>query len=257
VQPAVRRFNRILETPKPRRSAVPAPLLKICGLRQPEQAADIASLGVDAIGVIAVPGSPRWLPAAERPALFAAMRAASPHCVGVLVCADPQDDDLAELEPHHGHGVIQLHGAESPERCDQLRRRFGCPVWKAIRLRQPRDRATLDAYAGAVDAVLLDAWVADQLGGTGHRIPLDWLEGWQPPLPWWLAGGITAPRATAVLQQLSPTGLDASSGVERAPGDKDLVKVRALLSAVRDAGQPTGNPPVGDPPVGDPNVGLP
>jgi phosphoribosylanthranilate isomerase len=239
----VRRFNRILETPKPRRSAVPKPLLKICGLRLPEQAAAIAGLGVDAIGVIAVPGSPRWLPAAERPALFAAMRAASQHCLGVLVCADPQDAELEDLEPCHGHGVIQLHGAESPERCDQLRRRFGCKVWKAVRLRQPSDRTALNAYAGSVDAVLLDAWVADQLGGTGHRIPLEWLEGWQPPLPWWLAGGITATRVAAVLQKLSPTGLDASSGVERSPGNKDLELVRELLSAVRHVGHPSAGLP--------------
>jgi len=81
--------------------------------------------------------------------------------------------------------------------------------------------------------VLLDAWVPDQLGGTGHRIPLEWLQGWQPALPWWLAGGITASRAAMVLGQLRPTGLDASSGVERAPGDKDLGQVRALLEAVR------------------------
>jgi len=215
---------------------VPEPFLKICGLRQPEQAAAIAGLGVNAIGVIAVPGSPRWLSPAERPALFAAMRAASPHCLGVLVCADPQDNDLADLEPRHGHGVIQLHGDESPERCQQLRQRFGCAVWKAIRLRQPDDRARLEAYAGAVDAVLLDAWVPDQLGGTGHRIPLEWLQNWQPALPWWLAGGITAERAAAVLLQLSPTGLDASSGVERAPGDKDLGKVKDLVNAVRSPG---------------------
>jgi phosphoribosylanthranilate isomerase len=215
---------------------VPEPLLKICGLRQPEQAAAIAGLGVDAIGVIAVPGSPRWLAPAERPALFAAMRAASPHCLGVLVCADPQDDDLADLDPRQGHGVIQLHGDESAERCQQLRQRFGCAVWKAIRLRQPDDRAKLEAYAGAVDAVLLDAWVPDQLGGTGHRIPLEWLQNWRPGLPWWLAGGITAERAATVLQQVSPTGLDASSGVERAPGDKDLDKVKALVNAVRSPG---------------------
>jgi phosphoribosylanthranilate isomerase len=217
---------------------VPAPLLKICGLRQPHQAAAIAGLGVDAIGVIAVPGSPRWLAQAERPALFAAMRAASPRCLGVLVCADPQDGDLAQLDPGHGHAVIQLHGGESPDRCAQLRQRFGCPVWKAIRLRQPGDRSLVDAYAGAVDAVLLDAWVPDQLGGTGHSIPLDWLLGWQPPLPWWLAGGITATRAAALLQQVSPTGLDASSGVERTPGEKDLEQVRALLHAVRAAELP-------------------
>jgi phosphoribosylanthranilate isomerase len=212
--------------------------MKICGLRHPEQAAAIAGLGADAIGVIAVPDSPRWLAPAQRPALFAAMRAASPSCLGVLVCADPHDADLAPLDPRHGHGVIQLHGSESPERCKQLRQRFGCAVWKAIRLRQPGDRSIVDAYAGAVDAVLLDAWVPDQLGGTGHRIPLEWLEDWRPPLPWWLAGGITASRAAAVLHQLSPTGLDASSGVERAPGDKDLELVRALLSAVHAAQHP-------------------
>jgi phosphoribosylanthranilate isomerase len=217
-------------------------LLKICGLRHPEQAAAIAGLGVDAIGVIAVPGSPRWLAAHERPGLFAAMRAVSPQCLGVLVCCDPRDDDLKELEPNSGHGVIQLHGAETPERCNQLRRRLGCPVWKAIRVREPSDLNRVDAYVGAVDAVLLDAWVADQLGGTGHRIPLEWLAGWDPPLPWWLAGGISAQRAPAVLQRLKPTGLDASSGVERSPGDKDLRKVRALVSAVRDAGQPAGEP---------------
>lgn len=210
-----------------------APLLKICGLRQPAQAAAIAGLGVDAIGVIAVPGSPRWLAPEQRPGLFAAVRAASPNCLGVLVCADPGDDELAPLEPSQGHRVIQLHGNESPERCQELRRRFGCGVWKAIRLRQPADRSQVDAYANAVDAVLLDAWVPDQLGGTGHRIPLEWLQHWQPALPWWLAGGITANRATAVLGQLSPAGLDASSGVERAPGEKDLHQVRALLDAVR------------------------
>ncbi len=218
---------------------MPAPLLKICGLRQPGQAAAIAGLGVDAIGVIAVPGSPRWLPLAERPGLFAAMRDASPGCLGVLVCADLQEDDLAQLDPSHGHGVIQLHGQESPERCMELRQRFGCAVWKAIRLRQPTDRSLVDAYVGAVDAVLLDAWVPDQLGGTGHRIPLEWLQGWQPPLPWWLAGGITAQRAAAVLAQLVPTGLDASSGVERTPGDKDLGQVAVLLEAVRTATLPS------------------
>jgi phosphoribosylanthranilate isomerase len=223
---------------------VPALLLKICGLRQPQQAAAIAAFGVDALGVIAVPGSPRWLPASQRPPLFAAMRDANPGCLGVLVCADPDDDQLAELEPGHGHGVIQLHGSETPERCAELRRRFGCPVWKAIRLRQPADRSDLAAYAGAVDALLLDAWVPDQLGGTGRSIPLEWLQDWRPSLPWWLAGGITAERAAAVLQQLvlqrlSPTGLDASSGVEHAPGDKNLHQVRALLAVVREAGQPT------------------
>jgi phosphoribosylanthranilate isomerase len=87
-----------------------------------------------------------------------------------------------------------------------------------------------------VDALLLDAWVPDQLGGTGHRIPLEWLDHWQAPLPWWLAGGMAAERVSAVLERLSPDGIDASSGVERAPGDKDLDRVAQLVQAVRHGG---------------------
>lgn len=209
------------------------PLLKICGLRDPEQAAAVAHLGVDAIGVIAVPGSPRFLEPSQRPALFAAVQAAAPLCQGVVVVADPDDRELAELASGHGHGVVQLHGSETPERCRQLRASLGCTVWKALRIRRPQDLQGALDYATAVDALLLDAWVPDQLGGTGHRIPSEWLEGFAPPLPWWLAGGIRADRVAPLLARLTPTGLDASSGVERAPGDKDLTLVQALVAAVR------------------------
>ncbi|MGB5134951.1 MAG: phosphoribosylanthranilate isomerase [Prochlorococcaceae cyanobacterium] len=214
----------------------PPPLLKICGLRHPDQAAGVAALGADAIGVIAVPSSPRFVPPEARSALFAAARSASADCQGVLVVADPGDDQLQELGAHRGHRVIQLHGAESPQRCRELRERSGCRVWKALRLRSPHDLDMLADYADAVDALLLDAWVPDQLGGTGHPIPVDWLEGWSAPLPWWLAGGIRAERLPDLLARLTPTGLDASSGVETAPGEKDLGKVKALVAALRQGG---------------------
>lgn len=209
------------------------PLLKICGLRDPQQAAAVARLGVDAIGVIAVPGSPRFLEANQRPALFASIREAAPRCQGVLVVADPDDRQLAELAEDQGHQVVQLHGSETPERCRQLRTDLGCIIWKALRIRTPHDLQHAWTYADAVDALLLDAWVPDQLGGTGHRIPSEWLQGFAPPLPWWLAGGIRPDRVAPLLAQLTPTGLDASSGVERAPGDKDLALVQALVGAVR------------------------
>ncbi|MEB3171561.1 MAG: phosphoribosylanthranilate isomerase [Synechococcaceae cyanobacterium] len=212
------------------------PQLKICGLRDPGQAAEVASLGVDAIGVIGVPGSPRFLEAGQRQALFGAMRAASPACLGVLVVADPDDQRLPELQPDRGHDVVQLHGGESPERCHQLRERLGGLLWKALRIRSREDLQRAAAYAPVVDALLLDAWVPDQLGGTGQPIPIEWLEGFEPPLPWWLAGGICADRVPPLLARLSPSGLDASSGVERSPGDKDLERVAALVAAVRAAG---------------------
>ncbi|MCS5692679.1 phosphoribosylanthranilate isomerase [Cyanobium sp. FGCU-6] len=208
------------------------PRLKVCGLRQPDQARAVASLGVDAMGVIGVAGSPRFVAADERASVFAAMAAGSPGCQGVLVVADPSDDDLATLAAGHGHAVVQLHGQESVERCAVLRERLGLPLWKAVRVRSPQDLDAALAYAAVVDALLLDAWVPDQLGGTGHRIPIEWLEDFAPPLPWWLAGGLSPERLPEVLRRLQPQGLDVSSGVEDAPGVKNLGRVRALVAAL-------------------------
>lgn len=213
-----------------------APLLKICGLRRQDQAEAIAALGVDAIGVIGVASSPRFVPAPQRAGLFAAVRERSESCQRVLVVADPDDADLDELNPRHGHTLLQLHGQESPQRCQELRQRCGCPVWKALRLRSPADLAQLEDYSESVDALLLDAWAADQLGGTGQRIPIAWLQSLQTKLPWWLAGGITASRIPELLSLVSPDGLDVSSGVERAPGEKDLALVQQLVATVQAAG---------------------
>ena len=209
------------------------PLLKICGLRSAEQAAAVARLGVDGIGVIAVEGTPRFVEAGLRPMLFGAVQAVAPSCRRVLVVADPDEGQLAELEAGRGHTVVQLHGAETPERCQQLRQQLGCELWKALRIRSAADLDRAADYADVVDALLLDAWVPDQLGGSGHRIPIEWLERFAPPLPWWLAGGMRADRVPTVLARLRPTGLDASSGVERSPGDKDLVQVAALVAAIQ------------------------
>lgn len=206
-----------------------APCLKICGLRRRDQALAIAGLGVTAIGVIGVTSSPRHLDPTERSLLFAALAAEFPACRRVLVVADPADHQLIELEPQRGHDVLQLHGGESPQRCAELRQRLGLEVWKALRIRSPQDLERASDYDGCVDALLLDAWSADQLGGTGRSLPLEWLEGFAPAQPWWLAGGITAQALPEILKRLNPHGLDVSSGVENAPGDKNLERVRDLV----------------------------
>lgn len=213
---------------------MPRPLLKVCGLRDPAQAGAVAALGVDAVGVIGVEASPRHLEPALRPALFAAVEAERPGCLRVLVVADPGEAELSLLDPRvGGHQVVQLHGGESPERCRELRRRLpGLLWWKALRLREPADLALASAYGDVVDALLLDAWVPDQLGGTGQRLPLEWLGEFRSPRPWWLAGGITPERVPEVLAVLQPDGLDASSGVEDAPGVKNLPRVRQLVEAL-------------------------
>jgi phosphoribosylanthranilate isomerase len=88
-----------------------------------------------------------------------------------------------------------------------------------------------------VDALLLDCWDPQQLGGTGRSIPLGWLRDFSPALPWWLAGGLNAANVRPVLAAVSPTGLDLSSGVEVAPGEKNLNKVAELFALLREADQ--------------------
>jgi len=89
-----------------------------------------------------------------------------------------------------------------------------------------------------VEALLLDAWQPGQLGGTGHRIPIAWLEGFRPAFPWWLAGGVGPETVAELLDRLQPDGLDASSALEDRPGVKNLARVAALLAAMR--GSTTG-----------------
>ena len=217
------------------------PLLKICGLRQPDQAAAIAGMGVAAIGVIAVESSPRFVPPQRRAELFLAAKTGRPSCQGVLVVADPQAADLKWLRCGQGHDILQLHGQESAERCQELRCSLGVKVWKALRLRDRTDLARAANYANHVDGLLLDAWVADQLGGTGQRVPLDWLQGFNPGVPWWLAGGISSHTVAEIFSQVRPAGLDVSSAVEKSPGDKDLKRVADLVRAVDHYRNKTGS----------------
>lgn len=208
------------------------PLLKICGLRQPDQAAAIAGMGVAAIGVIAVESSPRFVPPERRAELFMAAKTVRPACLGVLVVADPQPADLDWLGSGRGHDILQLHGQESAERCRELRQSLGVKVWKALRLRDRSDLNRAADYAHHVDGLLLDAWAADQLGGTGQRLPLAWLQGFKSEVPWWLAGGIASDALPEILARVRPDGLDVSSAVEKSPGDKDLEGVAKLVRAV-------------------------
>jgi phosphoribosylanthranilate isomerase len=210
--------------------------VKICGLTDPQEALAIAALGVEAIGVIGVPGSPRFLAEARRERLFAELAAAFPACRRVLVLADPATE-LIERLPAGSPGApttVQLHGDEPPGRCRELRHlRPDLSWWKALRLRGPEEAGGVAHYDRFLDAVLLDAWHPSRLGGTGETVPLDWLAGLRPRCPWWLAGGVSPESVGEILRRVSPDGLDASSRLERAPGRKDLERVRALLAAVR------------------------
>ena len=210
------------------------PAIKICGLKDLDQATAIASMGVNAIGVIGVEGTPRHLTEHLRREMFLNLATTHPCMKRVWVVADLEDGDLDTALAGEGvPSVVQLHGSESPERCRQLKQRHPqVQWWKALRLRQSEDLERLRPFSDAADALLLDAWTPSQLGGTGHRLPLEWLQDQAITGPWWLAGGISAEWVPTVLERLAPNGLDASSRLEIRPGWKDLSKVRELVEAV-------------------------
>ena len=220
---------------QPLRDPRPAPDLKICGITDMDQALAIARLGVQAIGVIGVPNTPRYVEPPQRRALFDVLEEQHPQLNRVWVVANPEDAALEEALNGAGQpSVVQLHGTESIERCQALKQRYPRQEWwKALRVREPDDLHQLQQYTPWVDALLLDAWAADQLGGTGHRLPLDWLSDTELAVPWWLAGGVSAEWVPELLSRVTPQGLDASSRLEERPGWKNLDKVQALVEAVQ------------------------
>lgn len=218
--------------------------LKICGLTDSDQACAIAALGVQAIGVIGVEGTPRCVSPETRREIYARLAAES-DVERVWVAADPDDHDLDNVLSGRGTpSVVQLHGQESDARCAELRARYpAIRWWKALRLRDDADLEAIHRFTPQVDALLIDAWSSSQLGGTGHQLDPDWLDRVQTHLmvgaPWWLAGGICAewvPR----LDSVHPFGLDASSRLEISAGVKDLARVRALVQAVGDRARRLG-----------------
>jgi phosphoribosylanthranilate isomerase len=133
-----------------------------------------------------------------------------------------------------------LHGDESPEFCHQLRSFLpSVEIIKALRVRSFPALLQADVYTSWVDTLLLDAYHPQQMGGTGKT--LDWpsLQQFQPSCPWLLAGGLTPNNVLDALNQVQPNGIDLSSGVERAPGDKDLTKVAQLFEQLKTRGNGT------------------
>jgi phosphoribosylanthranilate isomerase len=131
-------------------------------------------------------------------------------------------------------GTIQLHGQEPVAYCQELRQRWGRgEIIKAARIRSQEDLGAIAAYGHGVDALLLDAYHPHMLGGSGHTLPWPELVDFAPAIPWFLAGGLTPDNITTALGQLQPQGIDLSSGVEVAPGHKNLAQVERLFSQIR------------------------
>lgn len=198
--------------------------VKICGITKPEQACTIAQLGATAIGFICVSGTPRYI--APQHIRLIVDRLPIVDCVGVFLnAAIAQIEETVEIA---NLNVVQLHGAESPQFCEELRSTLpNVSIIKAVRIRSAEDLEQAQRYQ--TDFLLLDAYHPAQPGGTGHTIDWQLLKQFRPDQPWYLAGGLNPSNVLEALSLVTPDGIDLSSGLENAPGDKNLERVEALF----------------------------
>ena len=206
--------------------------VKFCGLTRPEDVAAAAEAGARYVGFVHFEKSPRHLKADPMAALALQVPAG---IAKVLLTVNASDALLDALLARVPIDMLQLHGAESPDRVAELKARHGLPVMKAIGVAEAADLAAIDRYAGVADQLLIDAKPprgADLPGGNG--LAFDWrlLAGrkyW--PLPWMLAGGLTPDNVAEAVRLTGARQVDVSSGVESAPGVKDAGLMRAFAAA--------------------------
>lgn len=205
--------------------------IKICGLTRVKQAVAIAEMGATDIGFICVKKSPRYI----IPGNIKPIAQALPENVGkVGVFANQSPEEISAIANSSHLTTVQLHSDESPEFCQQVRELLpNLEIIKALRVRDRQTLETAKDYETVVDALLLDAYHPDQLGGTGHTIDWEDLQAFKPSIPWLLAGGLKPENIQQALTQLQPDGIDLSSGVEDSPGQKNLQKVADLMAQIK------------------------
>jgi phosphoribosylanthranilate isomerase len=209
--------------------------VKICGLSTAEALDAALDAGADMVGFVFFPPSPRNLSFKAAASLEARVRGRAKK---VALTVDADDTLLSYIVDALGPDILQLHGNESPLRVAAIKAQFKLPVMKAIAVETKADLAAIARYAAVADQLLFDARApreATRPGGLGK--PFDWhlLENLGTSVPFMLSGGLNAGNVGEALRITRAPAVDVSSGVERAPGEKDLDKIRAFVRAARDA----------------------
>ena len=208
--------------------------IKFCGMTQSEDVQYAAQLGVDAVGLVFVPESPRALTLAAG-AELSQQRPLWMDTVALFV--DPPADWVRSVIDAVSPTWLQFHGSEEAGFCES----FNLPYIKAIGPSSDSEKeAAFFAYEHSAAAFLVDSQIGT--GGTGQAF--DWSQ-WADksasiPQPWLLAGGLTPDNIATALTHLEPWGVDVSSGIERARGVKDRELMRQFVSAVRESDDKKG-----------------
>ena len=211
---------------------MPEQLIKICGINSAEALDAAIAAGASHVGFVHYEPSPRHVSLELARSL--SERIPDPmKCVLLLVNmeAEPTARAVAAVQPD----VIQFHGRETAEWCAALRNNTPFEIWKAVGVRDAGTLERAQRFAGAVDRILYDAPAGKLPGGQG--LALDWslLAGFEHQSSWGLAGGLTPDNVGEAIRLTGAPLVDTSSGVESAPGVKNVDKIRAFCEAAREA----------------------
>jgi phosphoribosylanthranilate isomerase len=209
-------------------------VVKICGIRTLPILETAIEAGADMVGFMHFPRSPRHVDIDTLGSLISAARGRAETAV---VLVNPDNTLVAQVAAL-GPDWLQLHGPESPRRVEAIRAEAGLAIIKALPIGGAEDVAAIAGYADIADRLLLDAKPPKQAERPGgHGIVFDWtlLGALDPGVSFMLSGGLTPDNVGEAVKTVRPFGVDVSSGVETAPGEKDAGLVRAFIAAARAA----------------------
>lgn len=211
--------------------------VKICGLSTPETVDASVSAGAAYLGFNFISRSPRFVSFEAAPALAARVPSS---VLKVALSLDADDAAFDAMVKAIRPDILQLHGAEPPERLLALKARYGIPLMKAIGVAEPGDPETGDIYRESADLLLFDAKPPKSMAGAlpgGNGLVFDWslIAGHRPDMPWMLSGGLTAENVAEAIRITGAEAVDVSSGVETAPGQKSPELIEAFIRAAKAA----------------------
>jgi phosphoribosylanthranilate isomerase len=206
------------------------PKVKICGITNAQDALWAANLGADFIGLNFYGMSPRKVSVKHAKELVAQM---PPFVTAVGIFVDEPFESLAKIVKSVPLKVVQLHGMEVPEYCQQVKG-LGVKIIKALRLTKPYEAVDTAPYEGIVDYFLFDTFSSDSAGGTGETFSWDWLQtAASLTTPWFLAGGLTPSNILEAVKKLRPLLVDVCSGVEKSPTRKDYEAMKSFIQSAK------------------------
>ena len=204
------------------------PLVKICGLSTPETVDAAIRLGATHIGLVHYEPSPRHVDL-KTAAELRQLAEGRVKVALLLVNASQQltGEALSKVRPD----IVQFHGNETPEWLARVKSLVPAQVWKAVGLSDSGTLERVRQYEGAADRILYDAPAASLPGGTGTRFDWSLLRDQRHSIDWGVAGGLTPANVAQAIAETGAPLVDVSSGVESAPGVKDVDKIAAFLKA--------------------------